>query len=70
MASSICTRRSTVTKARYDARGLVPDPQRLADADHVKRDPVTDEVSWPPSTMAAILRDLKLIDEKDHDHDT
>ena len=58
------------TRARYDARGLVPDPQRLADAHHVKRDPVTDEISWPPSTMEAILRDLKLLDEKDLDHDT
>ncbi len=56
-----------MTKPRYDARGMVPDPQRLADADHVKRDPVTDEISWPPTRMAAILRDLKLIDEKDHD---
>ena len=58
------------TKARYDARGLVPDPQRLADAHHVKRDPVTDEISWPPSTMADVLRELKLMDEKDLDHDT
>ena len=55
------------TKPRYDARGMVPDPQRLADAHHVKRDPVTDEISWPPSTMADVLRELKLIDEKDHD---
>ena len=54
-------------KTRYDARGMVPDPQRLADAHHVKRHPVTDEISWPPSRMAAILRDLKLIYEKDHD---
>ena len=58
------------TRARYDARGLVPDPQRLADAHHVKRDPVTDEISWPPSTMADVLRELKLMDEKDLDHDT
>jgi hypothetical protein len=55
------------TKPQYDARGLVPDPQRLADADHVKRDPATDEISWPPTRMAAVLRELKLIDEKDHD---
>lgn len=54
----------------YDARGLVPDLERLADAHHVKRDPVTDEISWPPSRMAAVLRELKLIDEKDLDHDT
>jgi len=58
------------TRTRYDARGMVPDPQRLADAHHVKRDPVTDEISWPPSTMAAILRDLKLLDEKEIDPDT
>lgn len=51
----------------YDARGLMPDPDRLADARHVKRDAATDEISWPPSSMAAILRELKLIDEKDHD---
>ncbi|MEN9904848.1 MAG: hypothetical protein RLZZ555_1413 [Pseudomonadota bacterium] len=56
-----------MSKARYDARGLVPDPQRLADAHHVKRHPVTDAISWPPSRMTAILRELKLIDEKDRD---
>lgn len=57
-------------RPQYDARGLVPDSARLADAHHVKRDPVTDEISWPPSRMAAVLRELKLIDEKDLDHDT
>ena len=46
---------------------MLPDPQRMADAEHVKRDPVTDEISWPPSRMADILRELKLIAEKDHD---
>ena len=51
----------------YDARGLMPDPDRLAEARHVKRDPDTGEISWPPSSMAAILRELKLIDEKDPD---
>ena len=53
--------------AGYDARGLMPDADRLAEAHHVKRDPDTGEVSWPPSSMAAILRELKLLDEKDHD---
>lgn len=67
MALSICTRRPRMTRARYDARGMVPDPQRLADADHVKRDPSTDEISWPPSRMAEVLRELKLLDEKDLD---
>lgn len=56
-----------MSKPRYDARGMVPDPQRLADAHYVKRHSVTDEISWPPSRMAAILRELKLIDEKDPD---
>jgi hypothetical protein len=59
-----------MTRARYDARGMMPDPQRLDDARHVKRDPATDEISWPPTRMAAILRELKLIDEKGLDHDT
>ena len=54
-------------RARYDARGLVPDPDRLADAHHVRRDPVTDEISWPPSRMADMLREMKLIEDKDHD---
>lgn len=49
----------------YDARGLIPAPDRLADAHHVKRDATTDEISWPPDTMAALLRDLKLIEEKE-----
>jgi hypothetical protein len=55
-----------MTKPRYDARGLTPAPDRLADAHHVRRDPVTDEISWPPDTMAAILRMLKLIEDTDH----
>ena len=51
-------------RAQYDDRGMLPDPDRLADARHVTRDPITDEISWPPSRMAAVLRELKLIDEK------
>ncbi len=53
-----------MSKPRYDARGMVPDLQRLADAHHVRRDPVTDEISWPPDTMAAILRELKLMEDE------
>ena len=56
-----------MTRPRYDDRGLVPDPDRVADARYIKRDPVTDEISWPPSRMADMLRELKLIDEKDPD---
>jgi len=59
-----------MTRPLYDARGLVPDPERLAEAHHVRRDPDTDEIPWPPSRMAAVLRELKLIDEKDLDRDT
>jgi hypothetical protein len=51
----------------YDNRGLVPDPDRLAEAHHVRRDPVTDEISWPPSRMADMLRELKLIEDRDHE---
>lgn len=58
------------TKPQYDARGMVPDPQRLDDARHVTRDPMTDEVSWPPTRMADVLRELKLINKKELDHDT
>jgi hypothetical protein len=39
----------------------------MADAHHVRRDPVTDEISWPPDNMAAVLRELKLMESKDHD---
>ena len=53
--------------AGYDARGLTPDPDRLAEARHVKRNAATGEISWPPSSMADVLRELKLIDEKDPD---
>jgi hypothetical protein len=30
-------------------RELKPDYSRLAEAHHIKRDPITDEISWPPS---------------------
>ena len=52
---------------KYDARGMLPDADRLADAPHVKRDADTGEISWPPSRMADVLRELKLLDEKDLD---
>lgn len=54
--------------AKYDTRGMLPDADRLADAPHVKRDAVTDEISWPPSKMLDVLKELKLVE--DHDNDT
>ena len=57
-----------MTTAKYDARGMLPDADRLADAPHVKRDAATDEISWPPSKMLDVLRELKLVEE--HDNDT
>ena len=59
-----------MNRPRYDARGMVPDPDRLADAEHIRRDPATEEISWPPSRMADVLRDLKLITQEEIDHDT
>ena len=52
--------------AKYDARGMLPDADRLAEAPHVKRDAVTDEISWPPSKMLDVLRELKLVEDNDH----
>ena len=51
----------------YVIQHLPGDHKRMADAHHVRRDPVTDEITWPPSRMAAVLRDLKLLDDKDPD---
>lgn len=47
----------------YDLRRwmLRPDYQRLADASHIRRDPVTDEISWEPSHIEARLREAGLL---------
>ena len=42
-------------------RELRPAYDRLADARYIKRDPVTDEISWPPSEMMAQLREAGLV---------
>lgn len=52
----------------YRNGAMEPDRDRLADAPHVKRDAVTDEISWPPSKMLDVLKELKLVEE--HDNDT
>lgn len=41
---------------------LRPDYNRLEVAHHIRRDPVTDEISWEPSRMEDELRRLGLID--------
>lgn len=38
-----------------------PDPQRMADSDYIKRDEKTGEISWPPSRMEDMLKEMKLI---------
>lgn len=44
-----------------EPKGPPPDPQRMADSHHVKRDPETDEISWPPSSLEEVLKEAKLI---------
>ena len=44
-----------------EPKGPPPDAQRMADAHYIKRNPKTDEISWPPSRMDAVLKELKLI---------
>ena len=49
--------------ARYDlVRGrLKPAYDRLAEAHLIRRNPVTDEISWPASTLEDDLRKAGLI---------
>lgn len=49
------------SKARYANGAMLPDPARLAAAQHIRRDPNTDEISWEPSSMMAQLIELGLI---------
>ena len=42
-------------------RELRPDYARLANARFIKRDPVTDEISWEPSSLEAQLREAGLV---------
>lgn len=47
----------------YDLRRwmLRPDYARLANAHHIKRNAVTDEISWEPATIEQRLREAGLI---------
>lgn len=41
---------------------LRPDYSRLEVAHHIVRDPITDEISWEPSSMVDELRHLGLLE--------
>ncbi len=72
MSALTGTRWPTMTRPPLYRNGaMLPDPERMATAHHIRRNPDTGEVSWPPTDMPALLRDLALIlNEKDLDHDT
>lgn len=58
-------------KTIYRNGAMLPDPDRVAAACYVRRDPYTFEISWPPTQTAAVLKTLGLIlNETDLDHDT
>ena len=46
---------------------LRPDYSRLEEAHHIKRHPVTDEISWPPTEIRAQLIKLCLVRDTDPD---
>jgi hypothetical protein len=50
---------------------LHPDYDRLEQAHHIRRDSVTDEISWPPTGMMNELARLGLMynEEKETDHE-
>ena len=41
-------------------RELRPDYARLSNAHHIKRDPVSDEISWEPTSLEQRLREAGL----------
>lgn len=46
---------------------LRPDYDRLETAHHIVRDPITDEISWPPSGLEDELIRLGLITKEKND---
>jgi hypothetical protein len=52
----------------YRNGAMLPDPERMATAHHIRRDPDTGEISWPPTRMDDVLRQLGLINRKDADN--
>ena len=53
------------SKATYANGTMLPDPARLQAAEHIRRDPITDEISWEPSSMEQQLIELGLINRED-----
>jgi hypothetical protein len=50
------------TKIKGWADGILqPDWSRLEEAHLIKRDPVTDEISWPPTSIEEQLKKAGLI---------
>ena len=49
---------------------LRPDYDRLEVAHHIKRDPITDEISWPPTNMKDELIRLGLWSACENDIET
>lgn len=52
----------------YRNGAMLPDPERMATAHHIRRDPDTGEISWPPTRMDDVLRQLGLINQKEPDN--
>lgn len=52
----------------YRNGAMLPDPERMATAHHIRRNPDTGEVSWPPTRMDDVLRQLGLINQRETDH--
>ena len=50
-----------VSEPRYKNGAVLPDASRLLAARHVRRNPDTFEISWPPTDMELQLIELGLI---------
>ena len=69
MSALTGTRWPTMTRPPLYRNGaMLPDPERMATAHHIRRDPDTGEISWPPTRMDDVLRQLGLINRKDADN--
>ena len=53
------------SEPRYANGAMLPDAARLRAARHIRRDPDTGEISWPPSDMELQLIELGLINSNE-----